>query len=214
MSFKEIWQEIYSLYSHHYNNFEDFNNAINRLEQNHNSDIKEAFMFANLRLLDVERFKVNDPVLANLLCYIAIEAVSNKLAYFKKTQGKRHSDFEMNYKIEKKINKTREFQQFICKYSPKELLDQIKFKKIINDSEVLTSSKDALRYLYQRHRSIIIHEGVFRTFKKSVSLMDMFIDEEGKKCVVTIKFLKNDLVQWLSDVVRGSFINFLDEFKN
>ncbi|UCB57100.1 MAG: hypothetical protein JSV30_00455 [Candidatus Omnitrophota bacterium] len=210
MTEEQILKKIHDLYSLNLD-LNSFKQAINDLQNNQNEYIKKAFMLASLRLIEAERFKTQEPVLANLLCYIAVETLSNNLAYFNKTGGIRHSDFKINYKIEAKINKTQEFQNFLLKYSDPILQKQVKFEKQINNSSIQAPFNDVLRYLYLRNRCVIVHKGIFRTVEGNCSLTDVFIDEKGVKSTITIEIPGGNLTQWFYELVKDSFMNFLNQ---
>ena len=122
---------------------------------------------------------------------------------------KKHKDFSVNYKIEKQINKTKEFQDFLNTYCPKQLKQKINFRKQMDGLDVPSSFKDVLRYLYLRNRCVIVHKGLFRNIEENTLSTDVFIDANGKKCCVSIDFPNSCLTKWLHQVVKESFKEFL-----
>ncbi len=211
MTEEQILEKIHDFYLPNFIDLASFKEAMNKLENNQNKYIKKAFMIASLRLIEADQFKTKEPVLANLLCYIAVETLSNNLAYFKKTDGIKHSDFKINYKIEMKINKTQEFQNFLSKYSTPALQKRVDFKKLVNNSFIQASFNDVLRYLYLRNRCVIVHKGIFRTVEENYSFSDVFIDEKGVKSAIIIRILRGNLTQWFFELVKDSFLNFLNQ---
>ena len=166
-------------------------------------------MIANLKLIDSKILKSKHPVIANLLCYIAVETLCNYLAYFRKTKGIKYTDFLENYEIERKIKKSKEFQNFLNKYCPSSYKNMIKFQKRINNCPTRSTFVDVLQYLYQRNRCIIVHKGLFRNIEENTTSIDTFIDRNKRKCQVSISIPGNCLTEWFYMVVRESFVQFL-----
>jgi len=204
MTIEEILNKIYNLYS---SDFDSFNVSMERLGKKHNADIQKAFMLGSLRLIDAKRFLVDEFILANLLCYISVETLSNTLEYFDETKGIKHTDFSINYKIERNINKTQAFQKFLMNYSSSESREQIIFKK----EGMLASFEEAMRYLYLRNRCLVVHKGLFRTLDANESLGDVFIDEQGNNCSISIEIIDANLTEWFFNLVKGSYLNFLNQ---
>ncbi len=208
----QLLSAIHTLYVPYYERLTDFIYALEGID---NEDIRRSFIIASLRVVEAIRIKSEYPVIANLLCYIAIETLSNTIAYFVMTKGEKHTDFTINFKIEKKINKTKEFINFIDEYCPESLKSNIKFKKYINDKECAHSFKDILRFLYQKNRCYIVHKGLFRNIEHNSSYVDVFIDEQGKKCAVSISTVQCSLENWLCETVKRCFVSFLkDNYKD
>jgi len=210
---KQILEMINPLYSSNFCNVDVLEKAICKIKDKDNEDIERAFILASMRLVEADELRANYPVVSNLLCYIAVETLSNWIAYFKKTSGKKHTDFKCNQKIERDINKTKEFCDFLTKHCPNALKIGIDFNKTVERENECSTFYEAMRYLYQKNRCWIVHKGIFRQIEKNTSLTDVYIDEGGNKSCVTIQICGSTLTEWLYEVAKDSFLNFLKSYE-
>ncbi|MDP2939292.1 MAG: hypothetical protein Q8O13_04325 [Candidatus Omnitrophota bacterium] len=174
-----------------------------------NEDIKKGFRFGSLCISQANKLKKNFPDISNLLYYCAVEAVSNSLAFIKKTSRIKNANFKIKYDIERKINKTKEFVNFIDKYCIDSIKKEVKFQKEENNQIIDLEFRDFLRYLYQRNRCLMVHKGLFRNFKQCI---DLFVDGKNNVCNIMFTIDKhNNFTEWFSKAVKSCFQNFLKE---
>lgn len=211
MTEKQILRKIFPIYRSICKNLNAFREAVDAIEDGHNLYVKKAFMLGSLCLAEAKELKRKYPRPGLLLCYVAVETLSNCLAYFKKTKGFKNNNFKENYRIENTINKTMEFCNFLNSHCPKPLINKIRFKKYVNNSIKQSDFYEFLRYLYQKSRSYAVHKGIFRTLGSSNSFSDVYINEKGENCYVAIEIKGNTLPGWLFKVACGSFKNFLNK---
>ena len=190
-----------------FENFSQFSSVLVEIESKYNEDVWRAFLRASLRLTEAKKLKKRFPVVANLLCYIAIETLSNNLAYFRVTNGRKITDFKEKHDTEMKIKKANEFKLFLDSYCPEDLKKSVRFKKRIDNQEAESDFRDILHYLYQKNRSLIVHKGLFRDLDDWN--IDIYIDEKGRKCTASIEFLNGNFNEWIHRVAYSSFQNFL-----
>lgn len=211
MTKEEIINRIYGLYSGGYQDIDLFKSALETLARKQNEYVENAFIIANLRLAQSSKFSEEDPIVANLLCYIAVETLTNTIAYFKVTKGIKHKDFQINCQIEKRIKKTEEFINFLSSFSPPALQQRIVFKKYLGEKTIPGSFREFLRYLYVRNRCLVVHKGLSRTLESNERFLDAFIDEKGTYYSVDVGIRNKNLTLWLIEAVEGSFKEFLSQ---
>lgn len=199
---------IYSIFNPDFSDYDSFKQFVNTLESDYDTDIKDYFIIASLWIVDANSFIQTRQDLSKLFCYIAIETLANRLEYYKKKQGD-YSDYVTYLNTINGINKTKSFQTFLEIYCTKTTFEQIIFEKEINNKKVKSTTSDISRYIYQKDRCEIVHQGLRRNFNKNLPLYDKFKDENGNECDICIKFTNSSFADWLFNATKESFRNFL-----
>jgi len=213
MTKSQILKKIYPLYKSNFDNFNLFCCVTHRIRNNYAEYMERAFMRSSLRVLEAVDLKNQYPEVALLLCYVAAETLSNNLAYYQATGGREITDFKMKCEKERKLGKSKAFENFFDSYCPDILKAKVIMKKKVADgSNHFLSFKDIIYYLYQKNRCYFVHKGIFRNFNSNTSFYDVFIDRDNKKCTASFETRQYTLAGWFCHAMKASLTEFLKEF--